>query len=525
MARSWHHPLVLVLMGSMIGCSPVRQWEPELLSDPSSAPSERAAPYLKAHLHSGELVVLSGWSVPGEGDARLEGYGVRYSVDRIQGTPGPQSLPLDSVALLEANRRETVEAFAFAGLALWTGISTLITAACVSDPKACFGSCPTFYLDEGPSGPPVAEGFSASVARVLEANDVDALPEPRGVGLEYAILMRNEAPETHAIRSVHLLATRRSPGRLVYALSGGGFRDGSHALEPTGCTVVGSSPEINCSEAIRHPDGEELFSPADSTDLAAREWVEVVLPAVRQGTDAGILIRGRASLLSTFLFYQALAYAGENAGSWVAAVERGDRNLARRVTGIYDAVGPVDVLLEQNGDWIEIGSFGEAGPIAADEQVVALPHLPEEPVRIRLRMAKGAWRIDRVGLVELGGEVEPEVLPPIRVERISGAVPSEVALDRLLDPTRHLVTQRGDAYRIHFRLPAPGAELSLFLDSRGFYYEWMRKQWIAETSPAMLALLLTEPETALRRLAPRFKAREAKMEETFWSSRFRRSHR
>jgi hypothetical protein len=289
--------------------------------------------------------------------------------------------------------------------------------------------------------------------------------------------------------------------------------------------VVGSSPEIDCSDVIRFPDGREFFSPADSADLATREWVEVRFPGVRDRTGAGILIRGRASLLSTFLFYQVLAYAGESAGDWVAMLERGDTVLARRVMGVYDALGPVDVFMEEDGDWVGIGSFGEAGPIAADEEVVALPHLPEGPFRVRLRMAKGAWRLDEVALVELGGAVKPEILLPTAVERISGDIPSDLALQRLLDPAQHLITQQGDEYRVLFHLPAAPDGLSLFLDSRGYYYEWMRREWIAEGNPAMTALLLSDPREALRRLAPIFKAQEGMMEKTFWSSRFRRGHR
>jgi len=507
------------------GCGAVQEWEPELFSNPISAPPEQAAPYLKAHLYSEDLVVLSGWRVPAEGDSLLEGYGIRYSGDRAPGVPGLQSLPLDSIALLEAARKETVRDLAFAGLMTWTAISSVATVVCVTAPKGCFGSCPTFYLEDDPSASPVAEGFSASVARVLEANDVDALPEPGGDGGEYSILMRNEAPETHAIRSLQLLAARKAPGRFVFAVSGGGFRDGSRPLEPTDCTALGSSSGIDCSEVLRLPDGVEFFSPADAADLATREWVEVTLPGVREGTGAGILIRGRASLLSTFLFYQALAFAGASAGDWVAALERGDAALARRVMGIYDALGPVDVFLEGDGGWVGIGSFGEAGPIAADEEVVPLPHLPKGPFRIRLGMAKGAWRLDQVALVELGGEVQPEILSPTAVERISGDIPSDLALQRLLDPAEHLITQQGDEYRIHFHLPGAPDGLSLFLDSRGYYYEWMRREWIAETDPAMTALLLSNPREALRRLAPIFKAQEGMMEKTFWSSRFRRAHR
>jgi hypothetical protein len=287
--------------------------------------------------------------------------------------------------------------------------------------------------------------------------------------------------------------------------------------------LVGSSEEVDCTSAVRSPDGVEFFTTADSLDLATREWVELELPAGPSDRDMGLLIRGRASLLSTFLFYQTIAYVGEEAGQWLASLERGDSELAEKSMGLPEALGSVEVFLEKDGEWVEAGIFGEAGPIAADEEVVPLPFPSHGPVKIRLRMTKGAWRIDRIGLVELGEEVEPISLQPTAVEVVSGGTPGEVALNRLLDPDRHLVTQRGEAYRIRFRLPPNEPELAFFLDSRGYYYEWMRGEWAGETDPAMAALIFSDPETALRKLAPAFKAREAGMEETFWSSRFRRN--
>ncbi|MGM0669780.1 MAG: hypothetical protein ACQET1_08670, partial [Gemmatimonadota bacterium] len=201
--------------------------------------------------------------------------------------------------------------FAFSGLTVYTVASTLLTVSCVLDPKSCFGSCPTFYVEGGESERLVAEGFSSSVARVFEASDLDALPRRVGNGTGFSLLMRNEAPETHAVRSLHLLAAPTHSNRSVYAVSSGGFREGSAVQEPVGCRVVGSTPEIDCSAPVRSLDDVEFFSLADSVDLATREWIEVEMPFVPTGKEVGILIRGRASLLSTFLFYQTLAYVGE----------------------------------------------------------------------------------------------------------------------------------------------------------------------------------------------------------------------
>ena len=65
-------------------------------------------------------------------------------------------------------------------------------------------------------------------------------------------------------------------------------------------------------------------------------------------------------------------------------------------------------------------------------------------------------------------------------------------------------------------------EVELFLDSKGYYYEWMRSEWLNAEDPLMASLVLLNPEEALRRLAPAFKRAEPEMERLFWQSRFGR---
>ncbi|MEX2180259.1 MAG: hypothetical protein WD801_16205 [Gemmatimonadaceae bacterium] len=76
----------------------------------------------------------------------------------------------------------------------------------------------------------------------------------------------------------------------------------------------------------------------------------------------------------------------------------------------------------------------------------------------------------------------------------------------------------GDEFRIVFDLPADSLEL--FLESEGYYYEWMRGEWLAEEDPLMAALLIHQPAEGLRRLSRPYKSREATMEQLFWASRF-----
>jgi hypothetical protein len=70
---------------------------------------------------------------------------------------------------------------------------------------------------------------------------------------------------------------------------------------------------------------------------------------------------------------------------------------------------------------------------------------------------------------------------------------------------------------LRFELPAGDPEL--FLESRGYYYEWMRPSWLAEEDLGELARLAFDSRRELKRLAPRYKRLEPDMDRVFWNSR------
>ena len=100
--------------------------------------------------------------------------------------------------------------------------------------------------------------------------------------------------------------------------------------------------------------------------------------------------------------------------------------------------------------------------------------------------------------------------------------PAEQALRALREQHEPLVTLPGDEYVLIDRLPASPGEREIFLESRGYYLEWMRPQWIEEENPALAARMVMDPARSLRQLAPRYKAVEPEMERVVWSSRYAR---
>jgi hypothetical protein len=507
-ARALRLPLALGLV--LLACAPTRVRR-SIVAPSQASTLDRKAPYLKAHLRTGYVYVMDSWRVDSAGTL-VTGRGSLLNPNRKVETEGDFQLPVDSVALFETNLLQ--RSGSVTALSVMTGITAAVTAFCITSPKTCFGSCPTFYVADSAGQFLHAEGFSASVAPALEAVDVDALYRARVTGRDFRVHLRNEALETHVIRYADLLAAPRPPGTRVFITREGQFLPATGLRRPKACIDANG----DCLEAVTAFDGQERTSLADSIDLSARETIDLVFDAGISG-ELGLVITSRQSLMSTYLLYQTLAYLGTDAAHWLAALEAGGEAARERVGSMGRRLGRIEVLVADSaGGWLPSGSVGETGPLASDTKVVRLPRTDGRPLRIRLQLTRGLWRIDYVALAHLGEPLEPVRTPPSRVERAGRD--DSTAWRALVDTTESLVTQPGDEYDLIYRLPVHPERYELFLESRGYYLEWMRREWLAEENLASAAQILLDPAGALRTLAPAFKQQEPEMERLFWNSRY-----
>jgi len=230
----------------------------------------------------------------------------------------------------------------------------------------------------------------------------------------------------------------------------------------------------------------------------------------------GLLVRGRASLLTTFVLYQALAWMGTQADEWLMALDRGGPAAAQRLAEVGALLGDVEVWVKTARGFERAGRFSEQGPISRDEQLVRLPDgLPAGDVELELRLTKGHWKLDQLGLVALGREVVPVALAPSQVRR--GGVADAEALRRIRGEGPRLISNTGDVWELDF--PVPGGPQDYFLEARGYYHEWIRGQWLPEQDPDKVARLFADPGGTLRALAPAFKQVEPEIDRLFEQSR------
>ena len=501
--------LALFLLLVATACGPTRVTR-ELVRPSDVAQLDQESPFLKAHMRDGSVYVLSDWSVSNTKDS-IHGHGDLLDFNRVTRESGMFTLAMDSVLLFESNVMSDGPA---KGPLIGLTIVTVSAAAyCLANPKACFGSCPTFFAETDDGWELLAEGFSASVAPCLEATDVDALARWRPRGSRVELKMTNDAYETHVVRHADLLAAPLRPGERAGFTANGTIRTMTEFLEPKRATAR----EGDCLPQIRDMDDLERFSLADSTNLAATEFIDLQFDVPESG-EWGLMLGMRQSLMTTYLFYQGLAYLGTNAGQWLAKLEAMPPAQRQKFGTLWSELGGVKVQLETGASYTTVGEVTETGPLAIDYDVVELPAMTEGETRLRLELTKGLWRIDYVSLVRLGEEIEPIRLQPSEVLREGKA--DEDARRLLMDRDEALVTLPGDEYRLIYEMPDGASNWELFLESRGYYLEWMRDEWLADENPQLAAKMLLMPRQALRDMAPAFKAMEPEMETLFWESRY-----
>lgn len=505
---------VFMALGTVSGCT--YRLERKLVPADSAHTLDHRSPYLKAHLRNGYVYVLSNW-VADAADATILGSGSLLDANRTELSKGEFRIPRDSVVLFETN--VVRQSGAGTALTVMAGITAAVAGFCAASPKTCFGSCPTFYAPDSAGETLQAEGFSSSIAPALEATDIDMLYRVRPRGRELTLRVANEALETHVIRHANLLALKRPPapgGRTgrVFVTPDGRFRSATAARAPTRC----QASEGDCLPAIVAFDGRERTSLADSTDLAARETIDLAFEATPAG-DLGLVISARQTLMTTYLIYQALAYMGSEATRWLAALQTGGPQVRAAADALSRALGRIEVLVPDGGGaWTPAASFSETGPLAADTKVLPLPPGAAGTGQVRLRLTRGMWRLDYVALAVLGDTLEPRRIRPERVRR--GGRDDPAALRLLLDSSSALTTLPGDTYQLVYQLPSDFDQYDLFLESRGYYLEWMRREWMAEENRAEALRMLFDPGGALRALAPAYKRVEPLLERLFWNSRY-----
>lgn len=474
-------------------------------------------PFLKTHHKNGNVSILEDtWQIDTISNI-VSGHGKQFNYNRRFIYQGNITIPVDSIAMFETNTKlDNTEHGRVAALSILAGVDVIVTVLCLVNPKACFGSCPTFYINPDNNFHYAdAEGFTNAIVPSMEYGDVDALNNQAFTSDYFSITMKNEALETHVVNEVKLLAYPRNIGERVY-------QSPSDAFYLSNCSYLLSSAEADegdISALIKYEDKMERFSFSDEADLNSKEEIYLTFNDVERSGDLGLIMNFRQTLMTTYLFYNAMGYMGDEVGDIFALLET-DPDIREKFDATTKLLGGIDVYCwnDQSKIWEFQGSFYETGPIAINKQIIPLTDLAHgSKVKLKLLLNKGLWRIEHLALANILEEVQPIEVKPYSV--FYEGEPSQLALDKIVDPEKYLVSMPGSEYRFDFTLPEESDDFELFLYSKGYYLEWMREHWIKGKDLLKLRQMVYKPEKYLKEVSGEYKQYETTMEQEFWNSR------
>lgn len=474
---------------------------------------------VKAHLSDGSTVVFAeGATIVRD---RVYGKGVRYGP--VMQLVGPAAtIPLDSVIGMETFRTE-ISGAKTVGYSLLATAATLaggIGLACAIDPK-CFGSCPTIYADS--AGTPVleAEGFSYSIAPLLEARDIDRLrsqPDSQGI---VRLQVWNEALETHYINHLALIEATHAPGELVLPDENGRpvavarYVDGVTAHDRRGRDIA---PRIARADGVLFSTDEATLAAVSAGDMD--DHIDLAFPGPPGSDSVAIVLRMRNSLLNTILFYDyMLARPGARSLDWM------ENDLGRIGPTValgrwYDGKLGMRVAVQRaDGGWEQVSKLSDYGPIAWRDVASVIP-VPAggDTMRVRISFLADQWRIDRLAVAASVRRVPVRTIDASDVEGAAGSHEA-VALAAIGGADEnYLQTSPRQRFTVSFDVgrAGPAAPRTFLLVSQGYYTEWVRGSWM--TGQRDTSAFKPEDATLLHALRS-WRAEKDSMEKQFYRSR------
>ncbi len=263
----------------------------------NSEQRRKSSPYLKAHLLSGGIIIYTDtlWQFD-EATNLLSGNADVYNSGRDKLREGQIEINIDSVVLFESNRPldPTGRKSRITATTILTSVDAVFGVICLTVPKACWGSCPTFYTGDGDYlFNADAEGFSNAIIPSMEYGDIDALHGFKPENTQFSIKMKNEALETHVVNDVRILAVERGQDEGI--LHGNDDQFYRYSTDQIFEPLLALGVEGQITELLSKQDLEERFSAADKSNMKSKE--EIILTFSRKElstlNDLGLILNFR----------------------------------------------------------------------------------------------------------------------------------------------------------------------------------------------------------------------------------------
>jgi hypothetical protein len=423
-------------------------------------------------------------------DGILTGEGELHSLDGKINKSRSFSVPVDSVAVLTYYGTESTDGSVLSSvfLGIYGGFLTPLSVYCLSCPKCCFGSCPTIYTYNGKNYVLEAELFSYNISKYFQESDLDKLTILDPSRQDYQIRISNEALETHYIDQFSLLEINHPPGTQVFPTFDGDIICTGDLNSPS--SVINSLGDditdlVNKRDNYAYRSGEELVKKI--SDGVTYDRIDLNLDLPHGTKKVNLILKLRNTLLTTILFYElVLSSQGFDAIEWTHKMQT-NYIYARLFNELYKYYAGIKIKTFKEGAWNLQSKIGDIGPIAWKDIGVEIPvEVEKNATLIRLEFFPDNFMIDYIGYdcsSDLNDSYHVNKLQPKNI--VDDENKYRFDLNEVLEKPdgKYLITNPGESYYLTFNLTSSDtANTSVFIQSKGYYIEWIRGNWLVNNS-------------------------------------------
>lgn len=344
-------------------------------------------PFLKAHLINGSVCIMDDKWVFDSITNIISGNGKYYDFKRSTVLAEKINIHVDSVALFETNTKLTADKNSRINkMAILTAMDVVLGVLCLSVPKACFGSCPTFYIDDNDQHRLAdAESFSNAIAPSLAYGDVDDIGLMAKSNDTVRLKMMNEALETHVVQKANLSIVPKFIHEEVFITP-----TEKYVATTKGAKLkLAKRDEVDITSNLLSQEGIEYFSLADDKAIVTKEEIFLDFDNVKD-IKYGLKLTYRQTMMTTYALYSAIGYMGDEVGDMFAKIELSKETSKKMHTMFYDALGAIEIYtLQQDNTWKYEGEMYETGPIARNHEILPInfPHIQNGKIKVKLVMS------------------------------------------------------------------------------------------------------------------------------------------
>jgi hypothetical protein len=300
--------------------------------------------------------------------------------------------------------------------------------------------------------------------------------------------VRNEALETHYIDHLDLVEFRHRPGEMVMPASPAGVIAVSDLIEPAS---VRDAAERDVRLTVAASDEVAFSTDSAFLDRAinggpVEEHLDITVPRAAAGDTFALVLRVRASLLSTsVLYHYMLGQPGASALDWLG------RDLARittlaRLSGWYAENFGLHLSVLDGGRWKRVARMVNFGPAAWRSIGVVVPSVGRDSVHLRLSFLADEYRVDHIAVARRARQLERRTIAIARIIDANGKTRDDIAKVLRRADSRNLQTYPGDRFYAEFDVGRGGAGTRTFMvGSEGYYTEWVRGSWLRATKDTL----------------------------------------